>query len=160
MRLLGAKKYFAVSTDKAANPVNMMGASKKIMELFLMRRSEEIPVSTARFANVAFRTAASCTGLTSGCSNGSPCRPPGMSGATLLPLQESGQLCLLSCLLGENRDIFFPKLSDKLHQVTFAEIAVSYLAALGYEAVACDTEEEARQSVGPQFPKKMALLLL
>lgn len=145
---MGAKKYFAVSTDKAANPVNMMGASKKIMELFLIRRSEELPVSTARFANVAFSDGSLLHGFNQRMLKRQPLSAPRDVKRYFITPAESGQLCLLSCLLGENRDIFFPKLSAILHQVTFAEIAVSYLAELGYEAVACDTEEEARQSVG------------
>jgi FlaA1/EpsC-like NDP-sugar epimerase len=143
----GVKKYFCVSTDKAANPVNMMGASKRIMEMFLMRRSLEIPVSTARFANVAFSDGSLLHGFNQRIQKGQPLSAPRDVKRYFVTPQESGELCLISCLLGENRDIFFPKLSEKLHLITFAEIAVQYLAQLGYEAVACETEEEARRSV-------------
>lgn len=143
----GAQKYFCVSTDKAANPVNMMGASKRIMEMFLMRRSLEIPVSTARFANVVFSDGSLLHGFNQRIQKNQPLSAPQDVKRYFVTPQESGELCLMSCLLGENRDIFFPKLSAKLHQVTFAEIAVNYLAGLGYEAFPCAVEEEARRSV-------------
>jgi len=143
----GARKYFGVSTDKAANPVNMMGASKQIMELFLMRRSLGLPVSTARFANVAFSDGSLLCGFNRRMQKGQPLSAPRDVKRYFITPEESGKLCLLSCLLGENRDIFFPKLSAGLHPVTFAEIAVSYLKQLGYEAEPCETEEEARCSV-------------
>jgi FlaA1/EpsC-like NDP-sugar epimerase len=144
---MGAQKYFCVSTDKAANPANMMGASKSIMELFLMRRSLQIPVSTARFANVAFSDGSLLHGFNQRIQKQQPLAAPRDVKRYFVTPQESGELCLMSCLLGDNRDIFFPKLSEKLHQITFAEIAVRYLKQLGYEAVPCASEEEARQSV-------------
>ena len=143
----GAQKYFCVSTDKAANPANMMGASKSIMELFLMRRSLQIPVSTARFANVAFSDGSLLHGFNQRIQKQQPLAAPRDVKRYFVTPQESGELCLMSCLLGNNRDIFFPKLSEKLHLITFAEIAVRYLKQLGYEAVPCTSEEEARRSV-------------
>ena len=143
----GAQKYFCVSTDKAANPANMMGASKRIMEMYLMRRSLEIPVSTARFANVAFSDGSLLHGFNQRMLKKQPLSAPQDVKRYFITPQESGELCLMSCLLGDNRDIFFPKLSEKLHLITFAEIAESYLNSLGYEVVPCKSEEEARQSV-------------
>ncbi len=143
----GAKKYFCVSTDKAANPVNMMGASKRIMEMYLMRRSLEIPISTARFANVAFSDGSLLHGFNQRIQKRQPLSAPQDVKRYFVTPQESGELCLMSCLLGENRDIFFPKLSEHLHLITFAEIAVKYLEQLGYEAHVCATEEEARSRV-------------
>jgi len=140
----GSKKYFCVSTDKATNPVNMMGASKSIMEKFLMRRSLQIPVSTARFANVAFSDGSLLHGFNQRIQKQQPFSAPKDIKRYFVTPKESGELCLMSCLLGENRDIFFPKLSDKLHLITFADIAVNYLEKLGYEAYICDTEDEAR----------------
>ena len=140
----GAKKYFCVSTDKAANPVNMMGASKRIMELFLMRRSLEIPISTARFANVAFSDGSLLHGFHQRIMKKQPIAAPRDVRRYFVTFQESGELCLLSCLLGENRDIFFPKLSEELNLITFSDIAVHFLEQAGYEAVPCSTEEEAR----------------
>lgn len=144
---LGSKKYFCVSTDKAANPVNMMGASKRIMELFLLRRSLEIPISTARFANVAFSDGSLLHGFHQRLLKQQPIAAPNDVRRYFVTFQESGELCLLSCLLGENRDIFFPKLSQELNLITFSEIAVRFLQNTGFEAVACDSEEEARSRV-------------
>jgi len=143
-KAFGAKKYFCVSTDKAANPVNMMGASKRIMEMFLMRASESLPISTARFANVAFSDGSLLHGFNQRFAKRQPISAPKDVRRYFVTPQESGELCLMSCLLGENRDIFFPKLSEKLHLITFADIAVRYLKALGYEPYECASEDEAR----------------
>ncbi|PSB80698.1 UDP-N-acetylglucosamine 4,6-dehydratase [Photobacterium damselae] len=141
----GAKKYFCVSTDKAANPVNMMGASKRIMEMFLMRKSEQIAISTARFANVAFSDGSLLHGFNQRIQKRQPIVAPNDIKRYFVTPQESGELCLMSCIFGENRDIFFPKLSEGLHLISFADIAVKYLEQLGYEPHLCETEEEARQ---------------
>jgi FlaA1/EpsC-like NDP-sugar epimerase len=141
----GSKKYFCVSTDKAANPVNMMGASKRIMEMFLMRRSETIEVSMARFANVAFSDGSLLHGFNQRVQKRQPIVAPNDIKRYFVTPQESGELCLMSCLLGENRDIFFPKLSEELHLISFADIAVRYLKNLGYEPHLCSTEDEARE---------------
>ncbi|WP_338365353.1 UDP-N-acetylglucosamine 4,6-dehydratase [uncultured Pseudoalteromonas sp.] len=143
----GAKKYFCVSTDKAANPVNMMGASKRIMEMFLMRKSEEIAISTARFANVAFSDGSLLHGFNQRIQKQQPIVAPSDIKRYFVTPQESGELCLMSCIFGENRDIFFPKLSEALHLITFADIAVKYLQDRGYEPFLCRTEDEARELV-------------
>jgi FlaA1/EpsC-like NDP-sugar epimerase len=140
----GAKKYFCVSTDKAANPVNMMGASKRIMEMFLMRESEYMEISTARFANVAFSDGSLLHGFNQRFAKQQPISAPNDVRRYFVTPQESGELCLMSCILGENRDIFFPKLSDQLHLTTFSDIAERYIENLGYEPYHCSTEEEAR----------------
>jgi len=141
------KKYFCVSTDKAANPVNMMGASKKIMEYFLMRRSLEIPVSTARFANVAFSDGSLLHGFNKRIEKKQPISAPTDIRRYFLTPKESGELCLISALFGDNRDIFFPKLSEKLNLITFAEITEKYLHQLGYEPYKCENENEARKKM-------------
>ena len=140
----GAQKYFCVSTDKAANPVNMMGASKRIMEMFLMRESESIEISTARFANVAFSDGSLLHGFNQRFAKRQPISAPNDVRRYFVTPQESGELCLMSCLLGENRDIFFPKLSEELHLTTFSDIAERYILNLGYEPFHCSTEQEAR----------------
>ena len=140
----GVKKYFCVSTDKAANPVNMMGASKRIMELFLMRESKNIEISTARFANVAFSDGSLLFGFNQRIQKQQPIVAPNDIKRYFVTPQESGELCLLSCLFGENRDIFFPRLSEDLHLITFAEIAKKYLNVHGLEPFECKSEEEAR----------------
>jgi FlaA1/EpsC-like NDP-sugar epimerase len=143
----GVKKYFCVSTDKAANPVNMMGASKRIMEMFLMRKSEEIDISTARFANVAFSDGSLLHCFNHRIQKQQPIVAPSDIKRYFVTPQESGELCLMSCVFGENRDIFFPKLSESLHLITFADIADKYLKDHGYEPFLCKTEEEARELV-------------
>ena len=140
-----AHKYFCVSTDKAANPVNMMGASKRIMESFLACYSREIHISTARFANVAFSDGSLLHGFNQRLFKGQPVVAPDDVRRYFVTPTESGQLCLMSCLLGENLDTFFPKLSDKLHLISFAEIAEKYLNYKGFEVYRCNSEEEARQ---------------
>lgn len=144
---MGVKKYFCVSTDKAANPVNMMGGSKRIMEMFLMRQSQFIDISAARFANVAFSDGSLLHGFNQRIQKLQPIAAPNDIRRYFVTPKESGELCLMSCLLGENRDIFFPKLSEHLHLITFSEIAVKYLQHLGYEPYLCQTEEEARRLV-------------
>jgi len=139
------KKYFCVSTDKAANPVNMMGASKRIMEMFLMRRSTGIDISTARFANVAFSDGSLLHGFNQRIQKHQPIVAPKDIKRYFVTPQESGELCLMSCIFGENRDIFFPKLSETLHLISFADIAVKYLKQLGYEPHLCGSEDEARE---------------
>lgn len=141
----GVKKYFCVSTDKAANPVNMMGASKRIMEMFLMRRSLEIDISTARFANVAFSDGSLLHGFNQRLEKRQPIVAPNDIKRYFVTPQESGELCLMSCIFGENRDIFFPKLSENLHLISFADIAIRYLQEKGFEPVLCDSEDEARE---------------
>lgn len=143
----GSKKYFCVSTDKAANPVNMMGASKRIMEMFLMRRSADIAISTARFANVAFSDGSLLHGFNQRIQKRQPIVAPKDIKRYFVTPQESGELCLMSCIFGENRDIFFPKLSEALHLITFADIAVKYLTNLGYKPYLCNSEDEARELV-------------
>lgn len=141
----GVKKFFCVSTDKAANPVNMMGASKRIMEMFLMRKSKEIDISTARFANVAFSDGSLLHGFNQRLQKQQPIVAPNDIKRYFVTPQESGELCLMSCIFGENRDIFFPKLSEALHLISFADIAVLYLKQRGYEPHLCTTEDEARE---------------
>lgn len=141
----GVKKYFCVSTDKAANPVNMMGASKRIMEMFLMRKSEQIAISTARFANVAFSDGSLLHGFNQRIQKNQPIVAPNDIKRYFVTPQESGELCLMSCIFGENRDIFFPKLSEALHLISFADIAIKYLEQRGFEPHLCETEDEARE---------------
>ena len=141
----GTKKYFCVSTDKAANPVNMMGASKRIMEMFVMRKSKKINVSMARFANVAFSDGSLLHGFNQRIQKNQPIVAPNDIKRYFVTPQESGELCLMSCIFGENRDIFFPKLSANLNLITFSEIAVKYLEDLGYEPYLCKDEDEARE---------------
>lgn len=140
----GARCYFSVSTDKATRPVNMMGASKSIMEKFLIAASHQVHVSGARFANVAFSDGSLLDGFRHRMGKRQPIAAPSDVKRYFITERESGVLCLLSCFLGDNRDIFFPKLNDKLHQITFSDIAVRFLESLGYAPAECDSEDEAR----------------
>lgn len=144
---MGSRKYFCVSTDKAANPVNMMGASKRIMELFLFRGSKQIDISTARFANVAFSDGSLLHGFSQRINKEQPIAAPNDVRRYFINFQESGELCLLSTLLGHNRDVFFPKLNEELHLITFSDIAQRFLEHQGYAAVQCASEDEARRRV-------------
>ena len=150
----GTKKYFCVSTDKAANPVNMMGASKRIMEMYLTRKSQDIKISTARFANVAFSDGSLLHGFNNRILKKQPIVAPNDIKRYFVTPKESGELCLMSCIFGENRDIFFPKLNENLHLISFADIAVKYLAEIGYEPYLCASEEEARNAVDDLIAQK------
>jgi len=140
----GVKKYFCVSTDKAANPVNMMGASKRIMEMFVNRRSKDISVSMARFANVAFSDGSLLHGFNKRIEKQQPIVAPNDIKRYFVIPKEAGELCLMSCIFGENRDVFFPKLSAELNLITFSDIAIKYLKQKGLEPYLCETEDEAR----------------
>ena len=138
------KKYFCVSTDKAANPVNMMGASKRIMEMFVNKQSEKINVSMARFANVAFSDGSLLHGFNKRIEKQQPIVAPNDIKRYFVTPKESGELCLMSCIYGENRDIFFPKLNENLHLITFSSIAIKFLESKGYQPFICSSEDQAR----------------
>lgn len=141
----GVKKYFCVSTDKAANPVNMMGASKRIMELFLMRESKDMNISTARFANVAYSDGSLLHGFKMRMEKHQPIVAPNDVRRYFVSKEESGQLCLMSTILGDNRDIFFPKLDAKRHLVKFSDLATDFVSSRGYQPHLCQSENEARE---------------
>lgn len=143
----GAKKFFCVSTDKAANPVNMMGGSKRIMELFLARESDRIDVSTARFANVAFSNGSLPFSWSQRLNKRQPIVAPQDVRRYFVTEAESAILCLFSVIMGNNGDVLFPKLSEKLNLMTFSDMAVRYLESLGIEPVQCSDEQEARDRV-------------
>ena len=149
-----AKKYFSVSTDKATNPVNMMGASKKIMELFMSNLSEQIPISTARFANVAFSDGSLLYGFIQRIQAKQPISAPTDVKRYFITPRESGELCILSALLAKNNELFFPKLSKELTSTSFDKIAIRYLDYLGFEPVVFDSEEAARNNSGKLIHEK------
>ena len=140
----GVKKYFCVSTDKAANPVSMMGASKRIMEMFVNKNSKDIVVSMARFANVAFSDGSLLHSFNKRIEKKQPIVGPNDIKRYFVTPQESGELCLMSCIYGENRDIFFPKLNENLHLITLSSIAKKFLKSKGFEPFICSSEDEAR----------------
>ena len=136
------KEYICVSTDKAANPVNIMGASKRIMEDVIFSYSDRFPVKTARFANVAFSNGSLPAGFLSRIQKLQPLGAPSDVRRYFVSPEESGQICLLSCILGENRAIFFPKL-EEAQMMTFDGIATELLKAHGYEVLECSSDDEA-----------------
>lgn len=140
----GATKYFCVSTDKAANPVNMMGASKRIMELFLWKFSHAIPISTARFANVAFSDGSLLHGFNQRIAKRQPIVAPNDVERYFVTPQESGELCLMSCVFGNAGDTFFPKLSEDFKLTPMRSIAERYLKSNNLTPFECFSEEEAR----------------
>ena len=151
----GAKKYFCVSTDKAANPVNMMGASKRIMEKFIMQTNIEIPISTARFANVAFSDGSLLEGFVNRFNHGQPIAAPNDILRYFVTPKESGELCLMSCIFGNDKEIFFPKLNEDFHLVSFKDIAYNFIESKGYNVLECKTEKEARElSINIETSKK------
>ena len=135
------KEYFCVSTDKAANPVNIMGASKRIMEDVIFSYSDKFPVKTARFANVAFSNGSLPAGFLARIQKLQPLSAPSDVKRYFVSPEESGQICLLSCMLGENRAIFFPKLKEA-QMMTFDAIATNLLECQGYKVLKCDSDQE------------------
>lgn len=136
------EEYFCVSTDKAANPVNIMGASKRIMEDVIFSYSDRFPVKTARFANVAFSNGSLPAGFLARISKLQPLSAPSDVRRYFVSPEESGQICMLSCMLGDNREIFFPKL-EEAQMMTFDAIATALLKEHGYEVLNCESDEEA-----------------
>ena len=136
------EEYFCVSTDKAANPVNIMGASKRIMEDVIFAYSDKFPVKTARFANVAFSNGSLPAGFLARISKLQPLSAPSDVKRFFVSPEESGQICLLSCILGENRAIFFPKL-EEAQMMTFDAIGTALLKEYGYEVLQCASDAEA-----------------
>ena len=143
---MGTKKYFCVSPDKAANPVNLMGASKRIMELFLASYSNVMNISTARFANVVFSDGSLLHSFNQRLQKKQPIVAPKDVKRYFVTPKEAGELCLLSCMLGDNGDIFFPKLTKSMDLKSFSELAKIYVDSNGYQVHECDSENDARQN--------------
>ena len=136
------EEYFCVSTDKAANPVNIMGASKRIMEDVIFAYSDKFPVKTARFANVAFSNGSLPAGCLARLQKLQPISAPSDVKRYFVSPEESGQICMLACMLGNNREIFFPKLEEE-QMMTFDVIATELIKAHGYEVLHCASDAEA-----------------
>lgn len=136
------EEYFCVSTDKAANPVNIMGASKRIMEDVIFAYSDIFPVKTARFANVAFSNGSLPAGFIARIQKLQPISAPSDVKRYFVSPEESGQICMLACMLGNNREIFFPRLEEE-QMMTFDKIATAFIQENGFEVLECDSDEEA-----------------
>ncbi len=138
------KHFFCVSTDKAANPVNIMGASKKLMEDLVLAYSKEFKITTARFANVAFSNGSLLEGFINRLFKKQPLSCPSDVTRFFVSPIEAGEICLMACILGKNGDIYFPKLNPEKDLINFKNIALNFLTELGYEADVCSSEEEAK----------------
>jgi len=136
------KHFFCVSTDKAANPVNIMGGSKKIMEDMIMTYSKSYPITTARFANVAFSNGSLPAGFLARLSKHQPISAPCDVTRYFVSPEESGQICLMACVLGNSGEIYFPKL-QKEQVMTFSAMSDLLLKELGYEIERCESDDEA-----------------
>jgi len=148
------KKYFCVSTDKACNPVNLMGASKRIMELFLFKKRFGISTSSARFANVAFSDGSLLDSFKKRVEKRQPIVAPTNIKRYFITSKESAELCLLSCLFAKNNEIFYPKQNDNLQPILFTNLAIDFLNHLGYDHVKFNSEEEARKNVSKLVSEK------
>ena len=142
LEIFPPEEYFCVSTDKAANPVNIMGASKRIMEDVIFSYSDKYSVKTARFANVAFSNGSLPAGFLERIKKLQPISAPSDVKRYFVSPEESGHICMIACMLGENREIFFPKLKEA-QMMTFDAIATELLRQYGYDIVECTSDEEA-----------------
>lgn len=142
LKVFPPERFFCVSTDKAANPVNIMGASKRIMEDLIFSYSEYFCVNTARFANVAFSNGSLPAGFIERFNKKQPISAPLDVKRYFVSPEESGQICMLACMLGRGREIFFPKLGEE-NMKTFSDIATDFLYAHGYDVLKCSSDEDA-----------------
>ncbi len=140
------KKLFSVSTDKAVNPVSLMGATKRFMERLLHVYSKTVPCSTARFANVAFSDGSLLYSFQKRFSKRQPLPVPLDIRRYFISHEEAAQLCLLSCICGDNRDVYFPKMEENNDLVSFYDLAELFLSSKGYKAQVFYTEREAKQA--------------
>lgn len=147
----GPDHFFCVSTDKAANPVNVMGGSKKIMEEMIMAYSRYFKVCTARFANVAFSNGSLLAGFIDRLMKHQPLVAPKDVKRYFVSPEESGQICMLACILGKNRNVFFPKLKAE-QMTTFAAICDKFLEYMGYEPKYCTDDAEAKEFAARREP--------
>ena len=148
------KYFFSVSTDKAANPVNIMGASKSIMEKLILSKKNNFRVSTARFANVAFSNGSLLDGFIYRLNKKQPLSCPSDIKRFFVTPEQSGQICLLATFLGETGNIFFPKLDFDKDQIYFKEIALDFLKENGFEPELVKSENEAKGFDFDKYPRK------
>lgn len=145
------KHFFCVSTDKAANPVNVMGASKRVMEDLIMSYRPHFKVTTARFANVAFSNGSLPLSFFDRVMKRQPLVAPSDVKRYFVSLEESGQICMLACILGRNGEIFFPKLGEEKMK-TFSSICDDFITVMGYTKHECSTDEEAKRFAANMNP--------
>ena len=148
------KYFFSVSTDKAANPVNIMGASKSLMEKLILSKKNNFRVSTARFANVAFSNGSLLDGFVYRLNKKQPLSCPSDIKRFFVTPEQSGQICLLATFLGDTGNIFFPKLDFHKDQIYFKEIALDFLKNNGFEPELTNSEKEAKEFDFDKYPTK------
>jgi FlaA1/EpsC-like NDP-sugar epimerase len=148
------KYFFSVSTDKAANPVNIMGASKSLMEKLILSKKNNFRVSTARFANVAFSNGSLLDGFIYRLNKKQPLSCPSDIKRFFVTPEQSGQICLLATFLGDTGNIFFPKLDFHKHQIYFKEIALDFLKSNDFEPELVQSEKEAKEFDFDENPSK------
>lgn len=136
--------FFCVSTDKAANPVNIMGASKKLMEEMILSYADSIKITTARFANVAFSNGSLLEGFIKRYEKLQPIACPRDIRRFFVSPQESGEICMLACILGSSGDVFFPKLDPQNDMIPFTSFLLPFLNSIGYQPLECSSEQEAK----------------
>ncbi len=146
--------FFSVSTDKAANPVNIMGASKSLMEKLILSKKNNLRVSTARFANVAFSNGSLLDGFIYRLNKKQPLSCPSDIKRFFVTPEQSGQICLLATFLGDTGNIFFPKLNFHKDQIYFKEIALDFLKENGFEPELVKSEKEAKEFDFDSNPSK------
>ncbi len=146
--------FFSVSTDKAANPVNVMGASKSLMEKLILSKKDKFRVSTARFANVSFSNGSLLDGFIHRLNKKQPLSCPEDIKRFFVSPMQSGQICLLATFLGESGNIYFPKLDFHKHQIYFKEIALNFLKKNGFEPEIVKSEKEAKEFDFVKYPSK------
>ena len=139
--------FFCVSTDKAANPVNIMGASKKLMEELILAYADRLSITTARFANVAFSNGSLPLGFLERLFKRQPWACPVDIKRFFVSPIEAGELCLMASIMGASGDIVIPKLDERRDLISFEQVALDLLAALGMEADVCASDEEAREKM-------------
>ena len=145
LKLNKPSHFFCVSTDKAANPVNVMGASKKLMENVIMAYSKDFKITTARFANVAFSNGSLLYGYIERLLQRQPITCPSDVKRFFVSPEESGEICLLTCIIGGSGDIFFPKLNED-QLVNFKDITLDFFKYLNREIKICQSESEAKEA--------------
>jgi FlaA1/EpsC-like NDP-sugar epimerase len=148
------KYFFSVSTDKAANPVNIMGASKSLMEKLILSMKNNFRVSTARFANVAFSNGSLLDGFIYRLNKNQPLSCPSDIKRFFVTPEQSGQICLLATFLGDTGNIFFPKLDFHKDQIYFKDIALDFLKENGFEPELVLSEQEAKNFDFDKYPTK------
>lgn len=147
------RHFFCVSTDKAANPVNVMGASKRVMEDLIMAYKTNFKVTTARFANVAFSNGSLPASFFDRVMKNQPLVAPKDVLRYFVSMEESGQICMLACVLGNNGEVFFPKLEEETMK-TFSSICDDFISEMGFEKHECSNDEEAKAFAASHLPGK------